>query len=265
MWVCELTSAPVLDPLLLLAHVAARTRSAMLGVAVVLAPLHAPLRLANQLASLDLLSQGRLAIGVGFGRNPTIYRRHGLPSDRRLTRYLDGLDLMQDLWANDQVSYNSDLWALEGPTNVVKPFQAPRPPLLIGARKPAAVARAARIGDGWVVSGSAPRDEIAAGTELVRRVLDESGRDRAAFTIARRVYVAVDRDRRRAAGRMADWFAVNYGRPDRAAEVSVIGSAEEIAEHVNGLHDSGVDHVIVNPVYDEFAQFQAIANAMVTG
>lgn len=261
-WVCELTSAPVVDPLLLLAHAAATTKSAMLGVAVLLGPLHSPVRLANQLASLDVLSAGRLVVGFGYGSNSAIYPRYGLSSAKRLTRYLDTVEVIQRLWANDNLDYDNGLWVLEGPTNVVTPVQRPRPPLFMGARRPVAIERCVRMADGWVVSGSAPPEEVSAGRELVHRTLDETDRDRATFTIAQRLYVAVDSSEGHAMDRMAGWFGENYGKPEIAEKSSVVGSIHQIVDHIGTLHSGGVDHVIVNPVFDEADQLAQIAAAV---
>ncbi len=261
LWTCELTTCPVLDPLALLAHAAATTEAALLGVAVVLAPLHDPLTLANQLATIDVLSSGRLAVGVGFGSNPAMYPRHGLSPERRLTRYLDAIDLVQQLWSHEVLDYDNGIWSLEGATNVVTPVQRPRPPLFIGARQPAAVERAARLGDGWVVSGSAPPAEVRAGRESISRTLAGLGRDPDTFTVAQRVYLAIDDDEGRGMARMGDWFDAHYGNRAIAERSAVVGSVDRVVDHVGELRAGGVDHVILNPVFDEFDQVAAVVAA----
>lgn len=263
LWLSELTTTPVLDPLVLLGHVAASTRRARLGIAVVLSALHAPLRLANQLATIDVLSNGRLVAGLGLGSNPDLYPRYGLDPARRLTRYLDGIELIRRSWTEDEVAFDNGMWRLDGPTNVVRPTQQPHPPILIGARKEQAVRRVAEIGDGWVASGSAPPEEFARALDTLHEALDEHSRDPSTFPVAKRVYVAVSDHPERDRERMSAWFGEHYGNPALGDRVGIVGSAEQIAEHVADLHSRGVNHVMVNPVFDERSQTDTLAELLV--
>lgn len=263
LWTCELISATHLDPIALLAHAAARTRTAALGVAVVIGPLHQPLRLANQLATIDVLSGGRLVAGVGLGTNTGPYPRYGVSADRRLRRYLDGIDLLRRLWLDPDVEYANGIWELSGPSHVVRPRQRPHPPLLIGARQEEAVRRAARIGDGWVASGTASPEEFATALDALHRELDVQGRDPATFPVAKRVYTAISDTPKRDRERMRCWFADNYGNADLADRVGVVGSADQVTEHVADLHRRGAGHVLVNAVFDMTEQLDALAGALI--
>jgi len=259
LWVSELSSAPVLDPLAVLAHAAGQTSHVRLGVAVVLAPLRIPVRLAQTLASLDVLSRGRLIVGLGYGSKPEIYARYGLSPERRLRRYLDGIDLMLRLWSEDEVDFENEWWTLKGPANVVKPVQRPHPPLWFGARSEPALRRAVKRGDGWIASGSIGAEEFQASLATVREQLEADGRDPASFTIAKRMYVAVTSDPARARERMRGWFAAAYGTAELADRVAVVGDAEHCAEQVQALTEAGVSHVLLNPVFDELEQVEALA------
>lgn len=262
LWVSDLTSAPVLDPLLCLATAAAQTERALIGVAVLLVPLHQPLRLANQLATLDQLSQGRLVVGVGFGSRPEIYRRYELDPDNRLSRYLDALALIRDLWTTESIDYDNGLWRIEGPTNVVPPAQSPGPPLVIGARQPRAVKRAVREGDGWAISGSAPPDEIEQARQLVREELETIGKPAEEFAVIRRMYVCIAEQNQGGLERSRSWFAENYGNPDIADRSVTIGPAAAVAERIHQELESGIDHVIVNPMFDEVAHLESLAEEL---
>jgi alkanesulfonate monooxygenase SsuD/methylene tetrahydromethanopterin reductase-like flavin-dependent oxidoreductase (luciferase family) len=261
LWVSELVLAPWLDPLVLLAHIAAATRTARLGVAVVLGPLHPPVRLANQLASVDVLSGGRLVAGIGLGSR-SFYRRYGVDPERRLARYLDGIELVRRLWTEDEVDFDNGMWRLDGPANVVRPVQRPHPPIFIGARTEQAVRRTIRIGDGWVAAGSAPPDEFVAALSALHRALDEQGRDPGSFPVAKRVYVAVSDDPERDRGRVRAWFGAHYRYAALGDQVAVVGSAAQIADHVADLHARGVHHVVVNPMFDETEQLELLAAAL---
>jgi alkanesulfonate monooxygenase SsuD/methylene tetrahydromethanopterin reductase-like flavin-dependent oxidoreductase (luciferase family) len=222
LWVAEMTRAPALDPLGVLAHAAALTQRVRLGVAVLLTPLRAPIQLARDLATLDVLSGGRLTVGVGLGASPAVYARYGVPPGRRLRRYLDGLALLRALWTQDEVSFENDWWRLEGRTNLVRPVQRPHPPIWIGARRDRAVRRAVELADAWIGSGSAPWSEFFGSLEVALEHLAASGRDPGSFTIGKRVYVAAADDAAQARKRVRDCrdhlrrlLARRDRRPDR--------------------------------------------------
>jgi alkanesulfonate monooxygenase SsuD/methylene tetrahydromethanopterin reductase-like flavin-dependent oxidoreductase (luciferase family) len=257
LWVSELTSVPTLDPLLTLAAAATTTSKVKLGVAVLLPALRQPLVLAREVATLDRLSGGRLLVGVGFGSNPDLFPRFGLSPERRLRRYLDCLELMERLWSGDPVSDRTAWWDVEEVVSVPT-LQRPRPPLLIGARRGKALERAARRGDGWVISGSAPPDEYRPAVGQVQAALESAGRPRDRFTIAKRVYIAIG-DRESELARARDWFGTHYGRPELADAVAVVGDPDECLAALADLRGLGIDHLILNPMFDEREQLELLA------
>lgn len=259
LWVNEMASAPNLDPLLLLSHVAACTERVKLGVAVVLVPLRPPLQLAREVASIDRLCAGRLILGVGFGRNTKLYQAYGLSADRRLQRYLDALDLLERLWTGERVTYANEWWDLDEAL-VLSPQRRPRPPVWFGARWGSALRRATERGDGWIISGSAPPEEYRSALEEVKRHLDEWGRDPTSFTIAKRVYITVTNDENSSRKRMSDWFAANYGNRDLSGKVAIIGDAEHCVAELRSLCAAGVDELILNPVFDVDEQLEELGS-----
>ena len=130
----------------LAAAVAARTERIRIGFNLLLLPLHDAVRLAEDLASLDVLSNGRIDVGVGQG-----YARHELagfgvdPGDR-LGRFREGLDVLHGLWTNDEFSYEGHHYRVDGARLAPKPVQQPAPPLWIGATSIPGVRRAGRRG-----------------------------------------------------------------------------------------------------------------------
>jgi alkanesulfonate monooxygenase SsuD/methylene tetrahydromethanopterin reductase-like flavin-dependent oxidoreductase (luciferase family) len=258
-WVSELTTAPMLDPLLVLAHAAATTDRVQLGLGVVLGPLHVPLRLAGQLASLDRLSGGRVVAGIGLGSKPEVYARHGLSPARRLRRHLDGIDLVRRLLDGDRHAYDNGLWALDEGTPALAP--AGRVPLVLGARSEIAVRRAARLADGWLASGSAPLVEVRGALAHLRGELDLQGRDPAGFVVAKRAYLAIADDGPAARARLRGWFAAAYGNPD-LADGAVVGSVSAVVDHLQELRALGFGHLLLNPVFDEADQLTTLAEAL---
>jgi probable F420-dependent oxidoreductase len=258
-WANELTSAPILDPVPLLSYVAAATDTVRLGVAVLLTTLRIPLRSARELATLDQLSGGRLIVGVGLGGSTKLYPPSGVPVRARARRFEDGLRLLQRLWAEDDVSFDSEWWQVEKLELEPKPRQRPRPPVWFGARSEPALDRAVRLGDGWIGSGSAAPDEFRRHLGDVRHRLDAAGRDPEGFTLAKRVYVHVADNRRHGLEHVRSWFGANYGNPDLGERVAIVGPAAECTDRVGDIAALGLDEILLNPVDDDVEQIEALA------
>jgi alkanesulfonate monooxygenase SsuD/methylene tetrahydromethanopterin reductase-like flavin-dependent oxidoreductase (luciferase family) len=129
-------------------------------------------------------------------------------------------------------------------------MQRPHIPVWFGARADAALRRSARLGDGWMGAGGS---SIAAFKEAIAKVrahLDELGRDRAGFPLSKRVYIALDKDRKSAARKLEQWFASYYGTAEFALEVSVYGAESEVTDGLGELMRSRPDMLMLNPVYD---------------
>jgi probable F420-dependent oxidoreductase len=140
----------VLPPLLTLATVAGATTTLRLGTLVVNNDLRHPVVLAREAAALDLLSDGRLELGVGAGHSEPEYRSAGLPFDRpgvRIARLGESLTLLDGLLRGDEVTLAGDHYAVTGARVHPRPVQGPRPPLLVGGGGPRLLALAARTAD----------------------------------------------------------------------------------------------------------------------
>jgi probable F420-dependent oxidoreductase len=260
-WVVEqiLGTTPSLEPVALLTWAAAATSRIRLGSAVLLTALRSPVHLAKSLATLDQLSGGRLVVGVGLGGNRAAYPAFGIGAERRAARFAEGLALMTRLWTEPRVTFEGAFWRLADQALEPKPLQRPHPPLWFGAHHPAALRRAVAMGQGFMGAGSASTATFAEEVRALRALLAEAGRDPAAFPVAKRVYVAVDRDRDRARGRLARWFGAFYGRPALADEVAVWGGPEDCARGLRAVLDAGAQWLMLNPVFDESEQMEALA------
>jgi len=256
-WVSELTTVPIFEPLVLLSHVAAHTEHIRLGVAVILIPLRIPIQFAAQVATLDRLSGGRLILGVGLGSSTALYAAYGLPVERRVRRYGDALDLVKRLWSGESVTYAGEWWQLQK-IRILKPIQDPRPPLWFGARRGRALRRAVERGDGWVISGSASPEEYAKAINEVQQHLIDLDRDPSGFVIAKRVYITVTNRVVEARRSMADWFGEAYGNSHLVDTLALIGNAEQCAEQLVRLRHMGVTNLILNPVFDADEQLEAL-------
>jgi len=163
-------------PLIVATAVAARTRTLRVGTSVILLPLHHPVRLAEDAITLDLVSKGRLVIGVGIGYQPADFRAFSVPMDERLARFEESVQILRLCWAGEPFSFRGKHYDLEDVRIMPRPYQKSGPPLWIGASIGAAARRAGRIADGFV---GTPSTGMANATELATVYKDaarEAGR-----------------------------------------------------------------------------------------
>ena len=252
---------PLLDALHTLSHVAAVTSAARLGVAVIVMPRRNPAVLARELATIDRLSGGRLTVGVGLGRveDADTLTGLGLPADRPVRRLVEGVDVMRALWTQSEARHDGELYHFAGVPLEPKPLQRPGPPLWFGGGVPAALGRAARLGDGWIGSGSSSVDDFVEQAAGVARELEAAGRDRARFTIAKRVYIAVEDDAEVARRRLSAVLDAMYSWPGLGERVGVAGTAEACAEQVRRLVEAGAEELVLAPMYAPLAQLERLA------
>lgn len=147
---------PYYEPLTLLSYVAAKTRRVRLGTSVLVLPYHNPIRLAKTAATLDVLSGGRLILGVGVGSIEQETRALGSAFKERGAISDEAIAVMRALWTQEDPHFEGKYSHFSGMKFAPKPLQKPSIPLVIGGVSRAAVRRAARLGDGWQPLGLAP-------------------------------------------------------------------------------------------------------------
>jgi probable F420-dependent oxidoreductase len=140
---------PYYEPLTLLSYVAARTERVGLGTSVLVLPYHNPIRLAKTAATLDVLSGGRLILGVGVGAVPPESEAMGSPYAERGAMTDEAIAVMKELWTQDDPRFAGKYSRFSGMPFSPKPLQWPHIPLLIGGNSRAAIRRAVRLGNGW--------------------------------------------------------------------------------------------------------------------
>jgi probable F420-dependent oxidoreductase len=138
------------DPLTLLGAVAARTRSIRIGTGIFQLPIHNPVRVAEQLATVDQLSGGRVTLGVGTGWWPLEYEVHGSSYRERGARTEEALEILRLVLGQENTAYQGRFYRFPELTVYPRPVQTPRPPLWVAGVVDAAVDRAARLGDAWL-------------------------------------------------------------------------------------------------------------------
>ena len=138
------------DPLTFLAAVAARTSSVRIGTGIFQLPIHNPVRVAEQVATIDQLSGGRVTLGVGMGWWPLEYDVHGSNFRERGARMEEALTILKLVWNEENTSFDGRFNSFPELTVHPRPLQQPNPPLWVAGVAPAAVDRAARLGDAWI-------------------------------------------------------------------------------------------------------------------
>jgi probable F420-dependent oxidoreductase len=222
----------VLDPLAALAYVAATTERVRLGVAVVNGPFYAPPVLAKLVAAVDVLSDGRLDLGLGLGWHPDEFAAVGVPMEKRGRRFDEFLDCLDALLTDDPVEFRGEYYSVPSATVLPRPVQQPRPPIYIGGSSAAAYRRAGSRGDGFVSSSRASVADVTAAMEVVRAAAEEAGRP-----APRCVVRGVTRVRDTA-----------VSGPERGL---LHGTIEQIAEDLAVYRDSGVvDEVFLDLNFD---------------
>jgi probable F420-dependent oxidoreductase len=189
----------VQDPLAISAYVAGVTERARIGLAVVNLPFYAPLVLAKALTSIDVLSSGRLDVGLGLGWNPDEFRAAGVPMERRGARAEDFVQALRAAWADDPVEHKGEFYEIPHASVQPKPAQRPGPPLLFGGSAEPSLRRAGRLGDGWISSSGFPAARMPDAVATLRTARQERGLGWDGFRVIVRAVVRVrEQDEERA-------------------------------------------------------------------
>ncbi len=138
------------DPLTFMATVAARTTTLRVGTGIFLLPVHNPVRVAEQVATIDQISNGRVSLGVGTGWWPLEYAVHGSDYRERGARMEEALRILRHAWTKPDEAYEGRFWKFPKLTVHPRPVQQPSPPVWVAGVVDAAVDRAARLGDAWL-------------------------------------------------------------------------------------------------------------------
>ncbi len=167
----------VIDPLVTLGYAAALTSRIRLGAAVVNLPFVTPVLLAKQAATVDVLSGGRLDLGLGLGWSDEEYAASGASKRRQGTRAEEFIAVVRTLWTEEIVAHDGEFYRVPASKAEPKPVQKGGPPIILGGTAPAALARAGRLADGWVSSSRADLQHIGESIKIVKGAAAEAGRD----------------------------------------------------------------------------------------
>ena len=264
-WVGDsLLAKPRHDPITLLAAVAARTERVCVGTAVLLPALRNPVVLAQQLATLDRIAEGRLILGVGIAADARNIRAEfaaaGVPFEKRVGRMLEGLRLCRALWSGGPVDWDGR-WTVRRGTLAPTPHHPGGPPIWGGGSAPASLERAGRHFDGWFPTGPDPARWGEQWRE-VQAIAAQAGRPAGAVRAALYLTLALDDDPRAGNARIDAWLEGYYGVPAAALrkhQAVFAGPPEAAGAWLARYADEGAEHLMLRFVGDHERTLETVA------
>ena len=243
---------PLYESLTLLASYASITTRIRIGSAVYLLALRHPTIVAKITSTLDVLSGGRFVFGVGVGgENPKEFEASGVPHRERGARVDEGIEVLRALWRDTPATFKGRFTSFDAVSIDPKPVQPGGPPIWVGGRSDAALARAGRVGDGWVayvVTAERYRQSL----EKIRAAGDRGGRSLDGFARAHLAFITVGRDfetaRQTWVSRLSERYSQDFG--PLAERYGVIGTPAQCRETLEKFIDAGCDYFILNPIGD---------------
>lgn len=248
------------DPLMALAALAPVTQRIGLGSNMLLLPIHHPVRIAQAAAMLDVMSGGRLHLGVANGYSPDDLQVFGMTSARRGARMSEGLELIRALWTTDEVTRSGENFTLKKFSLFPRPVQKPRPLIYVGGHASAAIRRAACLGDRYFISTTQRACDIASLVASYHGALRELGLELHKPLLNRIVCtVASKQQKAQALKFFADIFLAAYGHwgHDNVAalagsdrkheelnrELFIIGEPAECIDRIHEYEALGIGHI----------------------
>ena len=271
------------DPATLAAAAASRTRRVRIGLAAAILPFHHPLRLAEQMALVDILSDGRLDVGVGRGNRPAEFAGYRVPQQESRERFDETVDVMQRGWTEERFSYHGRFFSFDDVRVIPKPVQRPHPPLYqVCVTKDGIENTALR---GWPMLNSVlfgPVDQLVTNRDIYVSTLDKAGRTSGEIAalltrwgVSRQIYVADTDARALEEAKAAEvWYQDSFRRfviPERiedahptlqpgframadrlgkvtweglVAETLAFGSPDTVARHIEHMRSIGVGQIL---------------------
>ena len=227
---------PYYEPLTVLTYVAAKTSTIGLGTSVLVLPYHNPIRLAKVAATLDVLSGGRVMLGVGVGVIEEELEAMGSPFAERGAITDETIAIMKELWTKEDPSYLGKYHSFSGMKFTPKPVQKPHIPIIIGGTSKAAIRRAARSGAAWHPTALSP-EVLAQGMEYLKEQVVTAGRDPSEVEVS---------------------VSAAIGSTHNHNRYSLGEDPEEVLERAQKYQEMGVGRLVVSPNTRDQSQLRPI-------
>jgi probable F420-dependent oxidoreductase len=227
---------PYYEPLTVLTYVAAKTSTIGLGTSVLVLPYHNPIRLAKVAATLDVLSGGRVMLGVGVGVIEEELEAMGSPFAERGAITDETIAIMKELWTKEDPSYQGKYHSFSGMKFTPKPVQKPHIPIIIGGTSKAAIRRAARFGVAWHPTALSP-EVLAQGMEYLKEQAVTAGRDPSEVEVS---------------------VSAAIGSTHNHNRYSLGEDPEEVLERAQKYQEMGVGRLVVSPNTRDQSQLRPI-------
>jgi alkanesulfonate monooxygenase SsuD/methylene tetrahydromethanopterin reductase-like flavin-dependent oxidoreductase (luciferase family) len=266
-----------LQPVPLLARLAAHVGpNVKLVTQIMIAPLYHPVMLAEEIATLDVVTEGRLIFGAGLGYRAEEFDYLGIPYKERAPRMDECLTLVKKLWTEDEVTFHGRFWSLDGVKPHLKPVQQPHVPIWIGAHSAAGTRRAGRLGDAYACPPETTPAEVAERYKMVRDGFAERGKPFVPQPLRRNILIADSREEA-----IVEYARVAQGRyltyAERGLDVmagtdmsndfikaveghAIIGTPESVTERLVELVTTlPVDPLLVRPQWPTMSGDETVA------
>jgi alkanesulfonate monooxygenase len=256
---------PIIDSLSLLTAVGARTKRIKIGTGVLVLPLRNPVLLAKQIASIDQLTEGRLLLGVASGWYKREFDSVGVAFEKRGRIMDESLTIMSRLWTEDVVAGDYPPYQMKAAVMFPKPYQKPRPPILIGGYVDRVLKRAAVAGDGWLTYFYTP----ASFTKSWKKVCDfavEAGKDPKTLLNANQLPILVGKSRAAVEAPMMEWLTKEWDYAawsESTKDSAVMGTVDECVAQLQAHLDVGVQKLIFVPYQYRPDQTEIIAKEII--
>jgi probable F420-dependent oxidoreductase len=256
---------PIIEALTLLTAVAARTTKIKLGTGILVLPLRNPVMLAKQLSSMDLLSDGRLILGMASGWYKREFDAVGVPFEKRGKIMDENLDILTRFWTEDMVK--GDFMYHKIPAGVMypKPAQKPRPPILIGGYVDRVLKRAALTGDGWLTYFYTA-ESFAKSWAKVRDFAKAGGKDPDMLLNGSQLPIRIGKSRAAIASEMMEWLTKEWDYAawsESTKDSAILGTVDECVEQLKAHLAAGVQKLIFVPYRYELEQIEIIAREII--
>ena len=242
--------SPVLDPFTALGAFAARTTRIKIGTGVLLLPLRNPTLVAKAVSTLDHFSHGRAILGVGLGGEfQPEYEACGIPLQQRGRRANEALQAITALWTTSPTTFNGQFYQLHGAVMQPRPLQQPHPPIWVGGRSEAALARAGKYGDGWFAYFVTP-ERFRTSFEKALEYWQQRDSAKTSFTGGSVLYFCLAPSYEAAKREAIHYLSTEYHQSfDQLVDkYCILGTVSECVATLERYIEAGVEHLNLIPI-----------------